>query len=165
VTEGAQLLARAVVLALVVASRFGLLLGLALWVGLGIALLLLLPVVQRQLPAAQADDVVGAAVRKVETVLYIAAALVMIALGARVLLDRAAPPTTLVLPVMGMIISRLLSALAVSPSVRALRQRLRDANAPATDAERSAFGRLEGARRLLLSLEVCLALYALYAIA
>ena len=42
------------VLALVVASRFGMLLGLALWLGLAGALLLMLPAIERQLPPDQA---------------------------------------------------------------------------------------------------------------
>ena len=47
-------------LALVVASRFGLLLGLTLWTGLALATLVLAPVVYAKLERAQADDVAQA---------------------------------------------------------------------------------------------------------
>lgn len=151
-------------LALIVGSRFGLLLGLSLWLGVGVAALLVVPVLQRSLPSAQALDVVGLTVRRLEAALLGALALVLVGLGARVALDHAAPPVSLVGPVAVMTLGRLLSALAVTPALRAMRVRLRDANAPASDAERSAFGRLEAARSLLLTLEVCLALYALFAV-
>ena len=55
-------------------------------------------------------------------------------------------------------------ALVVGPAHRALRARMRDANAPASDAERDVFGRLQNAWLLLLTLEVCVGLYALYAV-
>jgi hypothetical protein len=155
---------RPLVLTLVVASRFGLLLGLALWLGLATALLLGLPVLRRSLPAPHAAEAVASLMRRLEQVLFLAVTLVWVALTARVVLDRAAPPTSLILPVAIMTCARLLAALAVSPAIRALRARMRDANAPATDAERSAFGRLDGARSLLVTLEVCLALYALFAV-
>jgi hypothetical protein len=151
-------------LALVVASRFGLLLGLSLWLGLGVSLLLMLPIVERQLPSPQARELAGAVIARLDKVLLGAAALVLVGLAARVLIDRAAPPTSLVVPVAVMTLSRLLSALTVSPASRALLGRLRDANAPASEAERSAFSRLQGARGLLLALEVCLGFYALYAV-
>jgi hypothetical protein len=172
--------ARPLLHALVGASRFGLLLGLSLWLGLGAALVAQLPLFARPAPAAPggaaiSGELVGAVVRRLERLLFFAMVLVIGGLAARVVLDRAAPPTTLLVPVAGMSISRLLGALAVSPSLRALRGRLADpANAAlapppppaaATPAERTAFSRLDSARRLLLTLEVCLALYALYAIA
>jgi hypothetical protein len=151
-------------LALVVASRFGLLLGLSLWLGLGVSLLLMLPIVERQLPSPQARELAGAVIARLDKVLLGAVALVLVGLAARVLIDRAAPPTNLVVPVAVMTLSRLLSALTVSPASRALLGRLIDANAPASEAERSAFSRLQGARGLLLALEVCLGFYALYAV-
>jgi hypothetical protein len=150
--------------ALVVASRFGLLLGLALWLGLGAAALLQVTAVHGILPPAQATEVTGALMRRHERVMAGALVLVVLGLGARMILDRAAPDYRVLAPVVAMSMARLFCALAVSPTLRALRSRLRDANAPATDAERAAFGRLEGARRLLLTLEVCLGLYALYAV-
>jgi hypothetical protein len=162
---------RALLHALVGASRFGLLLGLALWLGLGVALVAQLPLLGRRAPPGELER---ALVRRVERLLWLALVLVGAGLLSRVILDRAAPPTTLVLPVAGMVLSRMLAGLAVSPSLRVLRARIEaeavpEAPAPDTNArdaaERTAWGRLEGARRLLLTLEVCLALYALYAIA
>ena len=124
-------------LALVVASRFGMLLGLALWLGLGTAVLLTLPIIERQLPGAEAGALSGLLVRRLNVALVGAAALVLLGLGARVLLDRAAPPTTVALPVAAMTLGRLLSlALVGRPA----------------------------ARGLLLTAEVCLGLYALYAV-
>ena len=151
-------------LALVVASRFGMLLGLALWLGLSAGLLLTLPTVTRQLGEGQSRELTAALVGRFDRLLLLAVILVLVGLGARVLIDRTAPPTSLVIPVAVMTLSRVLSAFIVSPTARALLNRLRDANAPASDDERSAFTRLQGARGLLQSLEVCLGLYALYAI-
>jgi hypothetical protein len=152
---------RPIVLALVVASRFGLLLGLALWLGLGAAALLALPLAGGP---PQEGEAAAALLRRIEGVLFGALGLVLLALTARTILDRAAPATSVIGPVAAMAVSRLLLAFAVSPAMRALRLRLADVAAPATAAERGAHGRLEAARALLMTLEVILALYALYAI-
>jgi hypothetical protein len=151
-------------LALVVASRFGMLLGLALWVGLGTALLLILPVIERHLDLAKAREVSDAVTARLDVALFLAVLLVLVALASRVVIDRAAPPAGLILPVAIMTVARLLSALTFSPALRALLMRMRDEAAPASDAEKSAFARLASARGLLLTLEVCLSLYALYAV-
>jgi hypothetical protein len=150
--------------AFIVVSRFGMLFGLALWVGLGVALLLTLPLVQKRLPAPQARELGDAITARLDGPLYLAVGLVVVAMVARVYIDRAAPPSSLVVPVAVMTLARLLSALTFSPALRALLVRLRDEKAPASEAERSAFGRLASARGLLLTLEVCLSLYALYAV-
>ena len=149
---------------LVVASRFGLLLGLAMWLGLCAGLLLTLPTIGRQLPEGQGRELGAALVGRFDRMLLAAVALVLVGIGARVILDRAAPPTNLTIAVAVMGLSRLLSTFIVSPTARALLNRLRDANAPASDDERSAFARLQGARGLLQTLEVALGLYALYAV-
>jgi hypothetical protein len=158
--------------ALVGASRFGLLLGLALWLGLGVALCLQLPLFARRSGGAPTAALATALLRRLERTVLLAMILVIAGLVARVIIDRAAPPTTLVAPIAAMVLSRLLAALAVSPSLRVLHARVgsvdgdsEPAPAAATPAERSAFGRLDSARRLLVTLEVCLALYAIYAIA
>jgi cytosine/uracil/thiamine/allantoin permease len=150
--------------AYVVASRFGMLLGLALWLGLAAALLLAFPVFEKQLPSPQARELSAALCVRLEKVLFLAMALVLLGLGARLAVDQAAPPVSLVAPVAAMTLSRLLSALAVSPTLGALLKRLGDASASASDDERSAVSRLSGARGLLLSLEVCLCLYAFLAV-
>jgi hypothetical protein len=152
------------VLALVVASRFGMLLGLALWLGLGLALLLALPVVEKHLPAPKSREVGDAVTARLDGMLYLAVLFVVLGMGARIFIDRAAPPSSLVIPVAVMTLARLLSALTFSPALRAMLVRLGDEKAPASDAEKSAFTRLANARGLLLTLEVCLALYALYAV-
>jgi hypothetical protein len=157
-------LARPLELAFVVASRFGLLLGLALWLGVGLATLLLVPIIGRKLEAAQARELIVAILRRVDRVLLASLGVVALALLARVVVDRAAPPTSVLFPLGAMTAARLLTALALGPTIRALGPRLRDANAPATDAERAALRRVEGAATLLLSLEVCLGLYVLFAI-
>jgi hypothetical protein len=124
------------VLALVVASRFGLLLGLALWLGLATALVLLLPAVERRLPADQAAPLSRALILRGDLALIGAAVLVVLGLGARVLIDRAAPPGSVVLPVAAMALTRVVAVIVRRPAVRGP----------------------------LLTLEVCLALYALYAV-
>ena len=146
-----------------VAARFGLLLGLCVWTGLALATLALAPVVYAKLEKAQADDVAGALFARVDRLLLGALGLLAVALATRVVLDRAAPPSSLLLPLAGMTGSRLVAAFAVSPALRALRARLGDANAPASEAERNAHGRLHGAWLVLLTAEVCLGLYALFA--
>jgi hypothetical protein len=154
---------RPVALALVVGTRFALLLGLTLWTGLAVATLVLAPVVYAKLERAQADDVAQAVFARVDRLLLGALVLLVVALSARVILDHAAPPGSLLLPLAGMAGSRLVAAFAVAPALRALRARMGDANAPASEAERSAHGRLHGAWLLLLTLEVCLGMYALFA--
>ncbi len=151
-------------LALVVAARFGLLLGLALWIGLALAAPLLAPVLFSKLERASAEDVAGAIFRRVDHLLLASMALVFVALVARVALDRAAPHGGLLAPTAAMAAARLVAAMAVAPAREALRVRLRDANAPASDAERTAFRRLHGAWLLLVSLELGLGLYALYTV-
>jgi hypothetical protein len=147
----------------VVAARFGLLVGLSVWMGVAAATLVLTPVVYAKLERAQADEVAAAIFTRVDRLLLAALALLVLTMGARVVLDRAAPPGTLLLPLAGMAGSRLVAAFAVGPAMRALRGRLGDANAPASEAERSAHQRLHGAWLVLLTLEVCLGLYALFA--
>ena len=92
---------RPIVLALVVASRFGLLLGLALWLGLGAAALLALTAAA----APQGGEAANALLRRIEGVLFGALGLVLVALTARTILDRAAPPTSVILPVAAMTLS------------------------------------------------------------
>jgi hypothetical protein len=152
-----------VALALVVGTRFGLLVGLALWTGLAVATLTLAPIVYARLPRAQADEVAGALFARVDHLLLGALGLLVLTLGARVVLDRAAPPGTLLLPIAAMAGSRLVAAFAVAPALRALRTRLGDTTGPASEAERGAFHRLHGAWLVLLTLEACLGLYALFA--
>jgi hypothetical protein len=149
--------------AFVVASRFAMLLGLALWLGLGAAVLLVGPVIERTLAPAQGRELLAALSGRLEKVLFVAVAMVLLGLGARMVIDGSAPPGSLVAPVAAMTVSRLLSALAVSPALRALLRRLPDESAPASADERSAFARLQAARGLLLTLEVSLGLYALLA--
>ena len=129
-------------LALVVASRFGMLLGLALWLGLSTALVLLLPAVERQLPPEQAAPLSRALFLRGDLTLMGAAALVLLGLGARVMIDQAAPPTSIGLPVAAMTLVRVVSLIFLV------------ARRPAAPAVRS----------LLLTLEVCLSLYSLYAV-
>jgi hypothetical protein len=150
--------------ALVIASRFGMLLGLALWLGLSVGLLLAFPLLDRQLPAPEARKAAAALGLRFDTVLFLALALVLLSVGARMSLDRAAPPGTLIAPVAVMTLCRLLQALAVAPAVRALIARSRDDAAPASPDEKKALQRLLGARGLLLTVEVCLCLYALLAV-
>lgn len=147
-----------------VASRFGLLLGLAVWTGVAVATLAIAPVLAARLERAQAEEVAAAVFQRVDRVLLAALAVLAAALVARVTLDRAAPPGSLLLPLGAMAASRLVASLVVGPAHRALRGRMRDANAPASEAERGAFHRLHGAWLLLLTLEACLGLYALYAV-
>jgi hypothetical protein len=127
------------VLALVVASRFGMLLGLALWMGLGAGALMAVTTVERRLAAAEGGALAAALVSRFDRWLLLAVALVVLGLGARVLLDRAAPPTGIVLPVVAMTITRVLAMFC-------------------------GWKRRSGPRNLLQTLEVCLGLYALYAI-
>ena len=122
--------------ALVVASRFGMLLGLALWLGLAASLLLSLPAIARHLPEGQSRELTAALVGRFDRLLVLAVALVLVGLGARILIDRAAPPTSLILPVAAMTLVRVVSA----------------------------FTRKAAVRTQLQSLEVCLGLYALWAI-
>jgi hypothetical protein len=154
---------RPVSLALVVATRFGLLLGLTVWTGLALATLVLAPVVYAKLERAQADEVAQALFARVDRILLGVLGLLVVSLGGRVAADHAAPPGTLLLPLAIMAGSRLVAAFVVSPALRALRARMGDANAPASDAERNVYGRLHGAWLILLTLEVCLGLYALFA--
>ena len=148
---------------LVAGARFGLLLGLGVWVGVALAALALAPVVYARLERANADELAAALFERVDRLLLAALALLVVALGTQAVLNRAVPPGSLLLPLAGMAGSRLVAAFAVGPGLRALRGRLRDAHAPAHEAERRAHSRLQGAWILLLTLEVCLGLYGLFA--
>jgi Domain of unknown function (DUF4149) len=150
--------------AFVIASRFGMLLGLALWLGLGVSLLLAFPVIEKQLPPPEARQLAAALGLRFDKALFLALALVLVSMGARFSIDRVAPPSGLAAPVAVMTLCRLLLALAVSPALRALIARHRDPAAPASRDEQTALSRLLGARGLLLSLEVCMCLYALLAV-
>lgn len=119
--------------ALVVATRFLLLLGLSLWLGLAAALLVVAPVLER-------EAIAPAVARRLDRALFGALGLVVIALAGRALVDGVAPATSLVAPVAAMAGARVLAALALSRT------------------------RLLAARPLLVTAEVCLALYALYAL-
>jgi hypothetical protein len=148
--------------ALIVATRFGLLVGLTMWTGLALATLALAPVVYTKLERAQADDVAGALFARVDRLLLVALGLLLVSLAVQAVVEKSSPPGRLLLPLAGMAGSLLVAAFAVSPALRALRDRMRDANAPASEAERSAYGRLHSAWLVLLTLEVCLGLYALF---
>jgi hypothetical protein len=125
--------------ALVVASRFGMLLGLALWLGLGAGALMAVTTVSRRLPAGNDGTLVAALVSRFDRWLLLAVVLVLVGLGARVLIDRSAPPSGIALPLLAMTVIRVLAMLC-------------------------AWKRRALARDLLQTAEVCLALYALYAI-
>lgn len=157
-------MSRGVALALVVAARFGLLLGLAVWFGLTLASLLLAPVLFKKLARPQAHEVAAAFFARIDRILFGAMVLVLVALGARIVLDRAAPPSGVLLPIAGMIGARLIGALVVRPAGGALHARVQDANSPANDAERGAFERLHAASIILITLEACLGLYALFSV-
>jgi hypothetical protein len=145
--------------ALVIASRFGLLLGLAAWLGLAGALLLAYPLLDRQLPPPQARLLAAALGRRFDGALFVALLLVVLSLIARSSVDRAVPAGSLVAPVALMAVCRLLQALALAPALRSLLTGSADAA-----VQRRALARLLGARGLLLTLEVCLGLYALLAL-
>ena len=146
--------------ALVIASRFGLLLGLALWLGLAAALLLAYPVIDKHLPTAQARPLAAALSGRFDAALFVALLLVVVSLAMRVSIDRAAPPGSLVAPVAVMGLCRVLLALALGPALRASLAKGGESGA----LEKRALARLLAARGLLLTLEVCLALYAILAV-
>ena len=107
-----------------------------------------MPVVEKQLPSAQARELSAALCARLDQVLFVALALVLLGLGARMAIDRAAPPASLVVPVAAMTLSRLLSALAVSPDPAApCSSGWRDASAPASDDERAAVSAALGGAR------------------
>jgi len=152
------------VLALVVAARFGLLLSAALWTGIAVATLALIPVLYAKLERAQADVVAGVIFRRVDRLLWGALGVLGVGLGARVILDRALPPSAILLLAGALAACRLIAALVVGPASAALQTRMRDANAPASDAERAAFERLHRTWLLLLTSEAALAFGTLYAL-
>jgi hypothetical protein len=149
---------------LVKLSRFGMLLALSLWVGAAFAMFLSTPVLFKRLARPEAGEIAGAMLRRVDWLLVVCIVLVVVGLGFRIVRDGTAPPASLAGPIAAMVASRLVSAFAVAPAIRALRPRLRDANAPATDAERAAFGRLHGASMTLMTLEIVLGVWTLFAI-
>lgn len=144
-------------------ARFGMLLALALWMGTAIGLMLTTPVLFKRLERDQAGDIAGLMLGRADRFfLFFCIPLLAAGVGFRIVSDGSAPPLTFAALVGGMALSRLIAALAVAPGIRALRPRLRDANAPATDAEKAAFRRLHGASMLLMTLEIVLGGYALF---
>src|SRR5688500_19929863 len=97
-----------------------------MWTGLAIATLALAPVVYTKLERAQADDVAGALFARVDRLLLVALGVLIVSLGVRSIVERAAPGSSLTLPMVGMAGSRLVAAFAVGPALRALRTRMRD---------------------------------------
>lgn len=154
-------------LALVVASRFGLLCGLGLWLGVGVAQLALLPAVEKASPSPGGPALAAALQPRLELVLFIALALVLAGLGLRVVFDRAAPPSALLAPVAALTGLRLLSATAISPRLRAgwrkpSGPRGQDPGDGRAGTETSRWSMVQG---WLSTLEVCFCLFALYALA
>jgi hypothetical protein len=150
--------------AFLVAGRFGLLLGLAVWTGVAVATLSLAPVLYGKLERAQADEVAGGLFVRVDRLLLGALGLLAVAAVTRAVVERLMPSAFLLLPLVAMAGSRLVAAFAVGPALRALRSRLRDANAPASDAERAAHNRLRSTWLVLLSLETLLGVFGLFAV-
>lgn len=146
-------------------SRFGLLLGLGLWLGASLTMLITTPVLFQRLERPDAGEVAGEMLRRVDLLLMGAIGLIIAGFLLRFAHERVVPGLRLAVPVVIMIGSRFMSALVVSPAVRALRARMRDANAPASDAERAVFGRLHGTSMALMVLELALAVYVLFVVA
>ncbi len=149
---------------MVVGGRFGVLLGLMVWLGLALGLLVLLPGLYRAAERAQARQLASALMGRAERMLLAGMGLLGLSLTAQAFVGQApeAGRWWVILAVMTGL--RLIGWLALSPATRAMQARLRDANAPASDDERRAFERLHGASLAMLTVEFGLGVYALFVI-
>jgi len=101
---------------------------------------------------------------RADRVLLGALGLLIVALGVLSIAGQTLPPGHLLAALAVMAGLRLIGSFAVGPAARALRSRVHDANAPASNEERRAFERLHWTSLSLLALEVGLGCYALFVI-
>ena len=147
-----------------VGGRFASLLALTLWIGLAVGALVMVPVLYRSLQRPQAHEMAAPMLARADRVLLGALLLLIVGLGVLSAVGREWPSAHLLGALAVMTGLRLIGSFAVGPAARALRGRVNDANAPASDAERRAFERLHSTSLLLLALEVGLGCYALFII-
>jgi hypothetical protein len=149
---------------LVVGGRYGALLALTVWIGLALGALIMVPALFRSLERPQAHEMAAPMLARADRVLLGALALLIVSLGVLSSAGHAWPPSHLLGTLAVMAGLRLIGSFAVGPAARALRTRVHDANAPASNDERRAFERLHATSLLLLALEVGLGCYALFVI-
>lgn len=141
------------------AARFLLLLGLALWIGLPIALLLQSRIIGRYLAKPQTQDLMALLIPSLDRLLLVALGIVLLGQATLAFQNKALPPSPQLIVLGAMVLLRLLEAFAISAALRALRLRVREPNA--NDSDRRAFVRLYGTSHLLLGVEAVLAIILL----
>jgi len=132
------------------------------WVGLALGALVMVPALYRSLERPQAHEMAAPMLARADRVLLGALALLIVALGVLSAAGQAWPSGHLLAALAAMTGLRLIASFAVGPAARAMRGRMHDANAPASNEERRAFERLHGTSLLLLAIEVGLGCYALF---
>jgi hypothetical protein len=99
---------------------------------------------------------------RADRVLLGALVLLILSLGVLAAVARAMPSGHLLIALAVMTGLRLIGSFAVGPAARAMRGRVNDANAPASNDERRAFERLHATSLAMLAIEAALGGYALF---
>ena len=145
-----------------IGGRYGALLGLTVWIGLALGALIMVPALFRSVERPQAHEMAAPMLARADRVLLGALVLLVVSLGVLAGVARAMPSGHLLVALAVMTGLRLIGSFAVGPAARAMRSRVHDANAPASNDERQAFERLHATSLLLLAIEAALGCYALF---
>ncbi len=149
---------------MMVGGRFGVLLGLMVWLGLALGLLVMLPGLYKSAERSQARALASVLMARTERVLLMGMGVLGLGLTAQAFVRQAPEVGRFWVVVAVMTGLRLIGWLAVGPASRAMQARLRDANAPASDDERRAFERLHTTSLAMLTVELALGVYALFVV-
>jgi hypothetical protein len=145
---------------LAIAARFSTLLGLALWIGIPVAVLVQSRIIGRNLAKPQTQDLMSLLIPSFDRLLLVAFALVLVGQAMSVSLSRTLPPGHQLMVLGSMVGLRLIGAFAISAALRALRLRVREPNV--TESDRRAFTRLYGTSHLLIGVEAACAILFLF---
>jgi len=145
---------------LIPASRFLVLLGLALWIGLPLSLWLQSRILLKNHPKPLAQEITATLIPAMDR--FLLAAMVFVVAGNAMMAStlKVLPSDPVLVTLGAIVVLRLLGAFAISTALRALRARNREATA--TDNDRRAFQRLLGTSMLLIGIEGALAIALLF---
>jgi hypothetical protein len=149
---------------MMVGGRFGVLLGLTIWLGLAMGLLFMLPGLYKSAERSQARELASVLMARTDRVLLMGICVLGLSLALQALVHQAPAAGGFWIVMAVMTGLRLIGWLAVGPAARAMQARLRDANAPASNDERRAFERLHTAGMAMLTVELALGVYALFVV-
>ena len=145
---------------LILAGRFLILLGLALWIGLSLSLWVQSRVLLRSYPKPIAQEITATLIPVLDR--FLLAALVFVTTGHGILVSvLKVLPSNTALVMLGTIgVLRLLSTFSLSTALRALRARVKES--PGAEGDHRAFQRMLGTSMLLFAVEGSIAIALLF---